>query len=164
MSEATPLRVAANPYAWPFNGELRAHNTALIVIDMQTDFCGIGGYVDKMGYDLALTRAPIEPIKRVLAAFRQRGNGSCWSTLQSPSKARPPMPPPRAVAATVRCNFSRQMSQVRQFFLAPLTSRGRPRRGLQKLLQQTRWLCAPQSREHVRYAVATDPCSVAGAT
>ena len=65
--------VAANPYAWPYNGDLRPHNTALIIIDMQTDFCGVGGYVDKMGYDLSLTRAPIEPIKRVLAAFRQRG-------------------------------------------------------------------------------------------
>ena len=65
--------VAANPYAWPYNGDLRPANTALIIIDMQTDFCGVGGYVDKMGYDLSLTRAPIEPIKRVLAAFRERG-------------------------------------------------------------------------------------------
>ena len=29
--------VQANPYVWPYNGELRADNTALIVIDMQTD-------------------------------------------------------------------------------------------------------------------------------
>ena len=65
--------VAANPYAWPWNGDLRPQNTALIVIDMQTDFCGIGGYVDKMGYDLSLTRAPIEPIMRRLAAFRLKG-------------------------------------------------------------------------------------------
>ena len=44
--------VASDPYPWPFNGDLRPANTAVIVIDMQTDFCGPGGYVDKMGYDL----------------------------------------------------------------------------------------------------------------
>jgi biuret amidohydrolase len=32
--------LAANPYAWPWNGDLRPENTALIIIDMQTDFCG----------------------------------------------------------------------------------------------------------------------------
>ena len=65
--------VEANPYPWPFDGDLRPANTALIIIDMQTDFCGKGGYVDAMGYDLSLTRAPIEPIRRLLAAMRAGG-------------------------------------------------------------------------------------------
>ncbi len=65
--------VNANPYPWPFDGALTPANTALMIIDMQTDFCGAGGYVDAMGYDLSLTRAPIEPIARALAAMRRRG-------------------------------------------------------------------------------------------
>lgn len=64
--------VEAEPYPYPYNGELWPENTALIVIDMQTDFCGIGGYVDKMGYDLSLTRAPIAPIARLLKVMRDR--------------------------------------------------------------------------------------------
>ncbi|MBE9125282.1 MULTISPECIES: cysteine hydrolase family protein [unclassified Coleofasciculus] len=65
--------VEAEPYPYPYNGDLRPENTVLLVIDMQTDFCGIGGYVDKMGYDLSLTRAPIEPIKQVLEVGRAKG-------------------------------------------------------------------------------------------
>ena len=65
--------VAADPYPWPYNGNLRPDNTALIIIDMQIDFCGNGGYVDKMGYDLSLTQAPIAPIKAVLGAMRSGG-------------------------------------------------------------------------------------------
>src|SRR5262250_343133 len=65
--------IAAQPYPWPYNGDLRPGNTALMVIDMQTDFCGVGGYVDVMGYDLSLTRAPIEPIRAVLTAMRAAG-------------------------------------------------------------------------------------------
>ena len=65
--------IDANPYPWPWNGDLRPQNTALVVIDMQTDFCGSGGYVDKMGYDISLTRAPIEPIRRLMARLRELG-------------------------------------------------------------------------------------------
>ena len=65
--------IDAEPYPWPYNGDLRPDNTALIIIDMQTDFCGPGGYVDHMGYDLSLVRAPIEPIKAVLSAMRAKG-------------------------------------------------------------------------------------------
>ncbi|MBN9204085.1 cysteine hydrolase family protein [Methylibium petroleiphilum] len=68
-----PSFVHAEPYPWPYDGDLRPDNTALVVIDMQTDFCGVGGYVDKMGYDLALTRAPIEPIKTLMSRLRTLG-------------------------------------------------------------------------------------------
>lgn len=68
-----PRFVRSDPYPYPYNGDLRPENTGLIVIDMQTDFCGEGGYVDKMGYDLSLTRAPIEPIRRVLNVCRKQG-------------------------------------------------------------------------------------------
>ena len=64
--------VEAEPYPYPYNGDLRPENTVLLIIDMQIDFCGIGGYVDKMGYDLSLTRAPIEPIKQVLEVARAK--------------------------------------------------------------------------------------------
>lgn len=65
--------IDSDPYQWPYNGDLRPKNTALIIIDMQTDFCGEGGYVDKMGYDISLTRAPIEPISALLFKMREGG-------------------------------------------------------------------------------------------
>jgi nicotinamidase-related amidase len=73
MSTPSPKFVQADPYPWPFNGDLRPGNTVFLIIDMQTDFCGPGGYVDKMGYDLSLTRAPIGPIQSVLTHARPKG-------------------------------------------------------------------------------------------
>ena len=63
----------SEPYLWPYDGAFTPKNTALVIIDMQTDFCGVGGYVDKMGYDLSLTRAPIAPIKALLDCMRRAG-------------------------------------------------------------------------------------------
>jgi biuret amidohydrolase len=68
----TARYVESEPYPWPYDGDLRPSITAVIAIDMQTDFCGKGGYVDAMGYDLSLTQAPIGPIKRVLQTARAK--------------------------------------------------------------------------------------------
>ena len=70
-SEVMPgaYRVAGDPYDYTFDLE----HTALVVIDMQVDFCGKGGYVDLMGYDLSLTTRAIEPIKALLVAARRAG-------------------------------------------------------------------------------------------
>ncbi len=65
--------VAAEPYRWPFDDVIDPARTALVLIDWQVDFCGEGGYVDQMGYDLNLTRTPLEPTARVLTAARERG-------------------------------------------------------------------------------------------
>ncbi|WP_435170690.1 biuret amidohydrolase [Paenibacillus glycanilyticus] len=65
------MQVTANPYAWPYDGRIDPAKTALLIIDMQIDFCGKGGYVEQMGYDLSLTAKPIEPIKKLLNRVRQ---------------------------------------------------------------------------------------------
>ena len=65
--------VDAEPYPWPFDGRLDPSRTAIVCIDWQVDFCGPGGYVDAMGYDLKLTRAGLEPTAAVLAAARPAG-------------------------------------------------------------------------------------------
>jgi nicotinamidase-related amidase len=65
------ITVEAQPYTWPYDGNLVPERTALLLIDWQQDFCGRGGYVDTMGYDIALTRAGIEPTRRVLETCRR---------------------------------------------------------------------------------------------
>ena len=65
------LTVKADPYEWPYDGRLDPGRTALLVIDMQHDFCGKGGYVDKMGYDISLTARAMKPIRAVLDTVRK---------------------------------------------------------------------------------------------
>ena len=44
--------------------------TALIVVDMQNDFCHPDGWLASIGVDVALARAPIAPLSRLLPALR----------------------------------------------------------------------------------------------
>ena len=77
--------VDAQPYAWPYDGGFEPSTTALINIDWQTDFCGPGGYVDAMGYDLNLTRAGLGPTAKVLDAVRDAG----WLVIHTREGHRP---------------------------------------------------------------------------
>jgi len=52
---------------------LDARTTALIVIDMQRDFCAPGGYAARAGLDTARLAAPIAAIRRLLDAARRAG-------------------------------------------------------------------------------------------
>jgi nicotinamidase-related amidase len=65
------ITVSADPYEWPYDGDIVPNRTALLLIDWQQDFCGPGGYVDTMGYDISMTRRGVEPTRGVLEACRR---------------------------------------------------------------------------------------------
>ena len=46
------------------------NRTALLIIDMQRDFCAPGGYADTAGLDIANLRKPIPQIQQLLSAAR----------------------------------------------------------------------------------------------
>jgi nicotinamidase-related amidase len=52
--------------------------TAIIVIDMQNDFCHPGGWLAHIGVDVAPARAPIAPLGRLLPALRRHGVPVVW--------------------------------------------------------------------------------------
>ncbi|ASP20448.1 peroxyureidoacrylate/ureidoacrylate amidohydrolase RutB [Antarctobacter heliothermus] len=66
-------QVKSDPYAWPFDGRFSPSDTALIVIDMQRDFCDADGWVGQHGADVSPMRAVIDPIKTVLERLRSLG-------------------------------------------------------------------------------------------
>ena len=70
---ATIGPVKASPYLWPYDGTVPVNKVALVCIDWQTDFCGKGGYVDSMGYDIELTRAGLPATAKLLEHARSLG-------------------------------------------------------------------------------------------
>lgn len=51
---------------------------ALVVIDMQNDFCSPDGWIASLGIEFATSRAIVEPINRVTAAMRARDVPVIW--------------------------------------------------------------------------------------
>lgn len=56
--------------ARPYPCTLPLDRTALVIIDMQHQFCSPGGMSDFFGADIRMTRAPIGNIRLLLEAFR----------------------------------------------------------------------------------------------
>ncbi|MFC5931751.1 cysteine hydrolase [Cryobacterium melibiosiphilum] len=73
MTSTVASTVAASPYPWPYGGSIDPTRTAVLCVDWQVDFCGEGGYVHAMGYDLALTRSGLAPTARLLTRVRELG-------------------------------------------------------------------------------------------
>lgn len=62
------MHIDAIPYAWPHDDSLKPETTALVIIDMQRDFCDAQGYIASLGYDPAPARAVIPGIAALRAA------------------------------------------------------------------------------------------------
>lgn len=63
------VTVKSEPRPFVFEVE----RSALVIIDMQHDFCSTGGYVDHSGADVNMLRRPIGPIQAVLQEARRVG-------------------------------------------------------------------------------------------
>jgi len=74
LAAPRPLTIDAQPQKVTLDLE----RTALIVIDMQNDFCAKGGWVDYLGADYTPDRAPIEPLRRLVPKLRQAGAHIFW--------------------------------------------------------------------------------------
>jgi len=69
-----PLAIAAEPQ----NIVIDANKCALLIVDMQNDFCCAGGWLHSRGIDISPNRKPIEPIRKLVAAFRRERLPVIW--------------------------------------------------------------------------------------
>ncbi|PYO58488.1 MAG: isochorismatase [Candidatus Rokuibacteriota bacterium] len=78
MSQPPPAPRVLTIEAAPQTVTVDLARTAMIVVDMQNDFCAKGGWVDHLGVDVTPDRAPIEPLRRLLPALRAAGVQVIW--------------------------------------------------------------------------------------
>ncbi len=71
---AVVVELAAEPQAL----RIDLARTAIVVIDMQNDFCTPGGWLHHIGVDVSVARRPIEPLRALLPAVRAVGMPVLW--------------------------------------------------------------------------------------
>lgn len=74
LASPRPLSFRAEPQ----NVTVDLERSALVVIDMQNDFCAKDGWVDQLGVDFTPDRAPIAPLQRLVPRLRQAGVHVIW--------------------------------------------------------------------------------------
>jgi nicotinamidase-related amidase len=94
------ISIDARPSAWPHDGRLEASETALLIIDMQRDFCDEGGYIASMGYDVSAARNIIPNVRRVRDAVAAWG-GSIVLTREGHRPDLSDLPPMKAQRARI---------------------------------------------------------------
>ncbi|HEX4365517.1 MAG TPA: cysteine hydrolase [Rhodopila sp.] len=78
MAAAPPAPRRMTLAAEPQSVVVDLNRTAIVVIDMQNDFCSAGGWVDAIGGDYRPDRAPIEPLQALLPALRAASVPVIW--------------------------------------------------------------------------------------
>jgi nicotinamidase-related amidase len=78
MSAALPAPRPLTLPTLPQTVTLDLARTAILIIDMQNDFCARGGWVDHLGADYMPDRAPIAPLQRLLPSLRRSGVSVIW--------------------------------------------------------------------------------------
>ncbi|PEQ13604.1 hypothetical protein B2G71_04535 [Novosphingobium sp. PC22D] len=72
--EPRPVRLSALPQ----DVVVDLSRAAMVIIDMQNDFCGAEGWIASLGIDFAGGRALVEPISRAATAMRDAGAPVIW--------------------------------------------------------------------------------------
>lgn len=68
------VTIAAEPQRVTFD----AGKAALVIVDMQNDFCAAGGYLDYRGVDYTSDRAPIAPLSKLVPRLRTERIPVVW--------------------------------------------------------------------------------------
>jgi nicotinamidase-related amidase len=78
LSMPPPPPLTASIEAEPLNIEVDLRRSAMIIVDMQNNFCAPGGLTDHLGVDLAPERAPIAPLRSTLPLLRAADIPIIW--------------------------------------------------------------------------------------